>query len=813
MPTPTVRADTMARVAGGEPVYAAAERWVDAALRSDDSLFTPGQPIWSLDNLNDFHHRFAEQPYVRGQSFIQNFQRQLATAPTDTLQLAAEVLYVYYLIIWPSQVGGDTKRKRIGQVLGWTGIDLDIPEPLNTTLETGLINLGPAHARMNANIQVIAEFCQCWKEQPAEHRTNALADPWIFKNDINSIDFPFASTQKNALLHLVHPDHFEPITSRGNKNGIKSSFSNLLILRSVDIDKDLLAIRNELNKTYDDGFHFYDQDKRYVWDTNMSTLDRFVRWGSCFAEHPTFIQLELDHKLEIAGRLQLAKSALESGEEDWLTKLKRAIQNPNNNLTNFRSHARLLDWCSEHPSDAKDALLQLWSGQENIKESIRRFSSRFPTTVVSGVGTRLRIISFLAMAIDPHVYPIFMSSLFEKGYSLLGQDGPDHGADEAAVYANALELLDSILQEAKKHRLALQDRLDAQSVLWLVFSDSAYKDVIPEAEHGAFLRFREHDAPPPLGFGDSLADQMFSQNRQIAALSMPAASGGIGPLTYTLIPALPPGLTFDPIARKVSGTPTAAHLATTYTYAATDEDEHTTTLTFSLTVTPETLEALADRLLWNLDHLRTIQRLLEDKRQVVFYGPPGTGKTYVALQLARHFAGAEDSTDLVQFHPSYAYEDFVEGFRPADQNGHPGFDLREGPLKRIADAARDRPEARHILVIDEINRGNVARVFGELYFLLEYRDRQMSLQYSGSGFSLPKNLWFIATMNTADRSIALVDAALRRRFHFRPVLPRHNRRSRTSCAAGSQYTNPTCYGSPTTSWMRPTPSSATETWP
>ena len=196
MPTPTVRADTMARVAGGEPVYAAAERWVDAALRSDDSLFTPGQPIWSLDNLNDFHHRFAEQPYVRGQSFIQNFQRQLATAPTDTLQLAAEVLYVYYLIIWPSQVGGDTKRKRIGQVLGWTGIDLDIPEPLNTTLETGLINLGPAHARMNANIQVIAEFCQCWKEQPAEHRTNALADPWIFKNDINSIDFPFASRRR-----------------------------------------------------------------------------------------------------------------------------------------------------------------------------------------------------------------------------------------------------------------------------------------------------------------------------------------------------------------------------------------------------------------------------------------------------------------------------------------------------------------------------------------------------------------------------------------------------------------------------------------
>ena len=263
-----------------------------------------------------------------------------------------------------------------------------------------------------------------------------------------------------------------------------------------------------------------------------------------------------------------------------------------------------------------------------------------------------------------------------------------------------------------------------------------------------------------------MADQVFPQNRQIAPLSMPVASGGIGPLTYTLTPDLPLGLIFDPVARTVSGTPAAAKSKATYTYATTDDDDETATLTFSITVIPETLEALADRLLWDTDHLRNIQRLLEDKRQIVFYGPPGTGKTFVALELARHFAGEGGSTDLVQFHPSYAYEDFVEGFRPADKGGQPGFELRPGPLKRIADKARAQADEKHVLVIDEINRGNVARVFGELYFLLEYRDREMSLQYSEDRFTLPKNLWFIATMNTADRSIALVDAALRRRFHF-----------------------------------------------
>ena len=124
---------------------------------------------------------------------------------------------------------------------------------------------------------------------------------------------------------------------------------------------------------------------------------------------------------------------------------------------------------------------------------------------------------------------------------------------------------------------------------------------------------------------------------------------------------------------------------------------------------------------------------------------------------------------LVQFHPSYAYEDFVQGLRPKLlAGGQPGFELKEGPLLRAAERARKEPGAKHYLVIDEINRGNIAKVFGELYFLLEYRDEKMQLQYQKDGeqFSLPGNLYVIGTMNTADRSIALVDLALRRRFYF-----------------------------------------------
>lgn len=189
---------------------------------------------------------------------------------------------------------------------------------------------------------------------------------------------------------------------------------------------------------------------------------------------------------------------------------------------------------------------------------------------------------------------------------------------------------------------------------------------------------------------------------------------------------------------------------------------------------PDIYDDLAERLHVPQAWLQECVDLLRDRPQLIFYGPPGTGKTYIAKELARHLAG-ESNVKIVQFHPAYSYEDFFEGYRPAQQsNGQVGFELKPGPLRIIVDRAIDNPDAVFVLIIDEINRGNLAKIFGELYFLLEYRNESIDLLYGSDStepFMLPPNVIILGTMNTADRSIALVDSAMRRRFAFESLHP------------------------------------------
>ena len=667
---------------GAEAVYAAAKKWVDCALRKDDSLFTPGKPIWTSRWLGEVRERALDRPDVAGDSFSEKLQRQLANSPPEVYQLMGEALYFYFLIV--STRDGEAELQRIETVLQWSDSPATVPQELISALVPGLTGVGPAfHTQRHFQLGFLVEFVEQWKGLESNERDRLLDEPWSFSDFAKGIKFESrllghlpseTLPQQSALLHLAFPDTFEGIVSVDHKGLITKAkaFQHFVTDQSTDVDRKIAQIRQGLEAELRSDFDFYDDDIEIQWNPKRKTWDEFIKRAKEYVTSGRLETEEIGYKREMGEDLAAARRAVLADASNWDDLLKHALRTRGGHPIAWPLLSDFNKWCSENPAEALGALQALWAegGPSDAAGRIRAFYDRFPRSALRGAeGNSANVASVLLMGLDVDQYPPFRVGVFNNAYDLTGYGRQERGADDGNLYQHALGFLDRFIEEASERGLELRHRLDAQSVVWGMPEQGITAPVEPPVE-----------PPPPQGI-DAVTAQVY----------LPAK------------------------------------------------------------------------------FLEEIEALLEDKKQVIFQGPPGTGKTYVAQALAEHLAGPNGRVTLVQLHPSYAYEDFVQGFRPTLRNGQPGFELRDGPLLRAAKLARREPDAKHFLVIDEINRGNLAKVLGELYFLLEYRDKKIRLQYHSDAeedFSLPSNLYFIGTMNTADRSIALVDLALRRRFYF-----------------------------------------------
>ena len=186
---------------------------------------------------------------------------------------------------------------------------------------------------------------------------------------------------------------------------------------------------------------------------------------------------------------------------------------------------------------------------------------------------------------------------------------------------------------------------------------------------------------------------------------------------------------------------------------------------------PYTSQDFLDDVFLSREKYNTIKNLLHRKKNIILCGPPGVGKTFMAQRLAYSILGSKDKTHLkiIQFHQNYSYEDFIQGYRPIEN----GFVIKSGPFYDFCKKAEADLEHKYFFIIDEINRGNLSKIFGELLMLIEAdkRGKEVKILYSDAPFSVPENLYIIGMMNTADRSLAMIDYALRRRFSFFELHP------------------------------------------
>src|SRR5690606_14006362 len=200
---------------GVERIYPVCERFTQSCLRADRSLFQPDKEVWTQSTAQDCHDRFVNADKTSG-SFIEQYRTQLIGAPEQTVLYAAEIFYLYLLIVVPSAISGTKKRELVAETLSWLEAPIALDEELDSALDFGLVNPGTFYlSARHRQISHMAQFSLKWKTLAEPQRKAALDGPWTFRTVLYEDEQPGdgGGAQRRALLHIVHPDKFEAITS------------------------------------------------------------------------------------------------------------------------------------------------------------------------------------------------------------------------------------------------------------------------------------------------------------------------------------------------------------------------------------------------------------------------------------------------------------------------------------------------------------------------------------------------------------------------------------------------------------------------
>jgi hypothetical protein len=691
-------------------IYEVAERVVEGPLRDGTALFSSSEQLWRGSPVEQLHEAIVEAE--RDDETLEEFlERSLDDCSDELLQLAAELLYVHLLAPASTTVDPETKRQHIEQLLGGMQESIEVPDELQTALDTGVmaadVEFDDTHRE--SMFRYLVEFLQAWNDESEAEREPLLDDPWAFREFAVAADTEGAQTQRNALLHLVFPETFEPLGADSVKQTIVEKFDHQVGDPEVNLDRQLAQIRESVSEQVEsDVESLYDDEVRWRWESEA--WEKFLEFTGRLYRWDGFEANIRDYRLEIAENMSETREAFLGGDDDWKRLLAEAF-GPPNNLASWRLKDALLTWVDEDPEQARVGLRILWAEDGTAAERIGGFLDVAPDDLGGAPEKRLELASFLMMGVDAAIYPFYDHEPFRDAYLLVDFPEPDTNSPIEA-YRRALDFLDALIEDLANRDVEIRDRQDAESLVWMVTG----KD------------------PTSLHFLD---DELRDRLSEFLEEQLPDEE---------------------------------------------DENDGSEVGTGETSAEPVDVDELADQLFLSTSEFRRLVDLVGRRKNIVLEGPSGVGKTHLAERLAYGVLGerADERLETVQFHPSYGYEQFVQGYRPVADGGT---ERRNGVFFEFCRRAQTDQLHPYVFVIDSIERGDLSEIFGEVTLLLEPErrgpDHALPLQYAesdGETFCVPENVHVVATMDAAARSQGWAgDGVLRRRFAFVDLEPAFGR--------------------------------------